>query len=122
MNKLITAIIAITSVVTLSFATPALAACTTAASCIDDGIGAAGQTSSKTSIGDIIKNVVLILLYVLGAAAVIMIVIGGIKYTTSQGDANGVTSAKNTILYAVVGLIVALMSYAIVNWVVAAFK
>ncbi len=51
----------------------------------------------------------------------IMIVIGGIKYTTSNGDSSSVTSAKNTILYAVVGLIVAMMAYAIVNYVVGKF-
>ena len=104
MNKLIVSIIAIMSVMTLSFATPTFAACTSAADCIEDGIGAAGKTSTKTSIGSILKTVVQVLLFVLGAAAVIMIVIGGIKYTTSQGDSNGVTSAKNTILYAVIGI------------------
>jgi multisubunit Na+/H+ antiporter MnhB subunit len=62
-----------------------------------------------------------VLLFILGAVAVIMIVIGGIKYTTSNGDASSVTSAKNTIMYAVVGLIVALMAYAIVNFVIQQF-
>ena len=46
-----------------------------------------------------------------------MIIIGGIKYVTSNGDSSGVTSAKNTILYAVVGLVVAVMAYTIVNFV-----
>jgi hypothetical protein len=43
-----------------------------------------------------------------------MIVIGGIKFATSAGDASGVSSAKNTILYAVIGLVVALMASGIV--------
>jgi hypothetical protein len=51
-----------------------------------------------------------------------MIVIGGIRYTTSNGDSAGITSAKNTILYAVVGLIVALLAYAIVNFVLTSFS
>ena len=51
----------------------------------------------------------------------IMIVIGGIKYTTSNGDASAVSGAKNTILYAVIGLLVAISAYAIVNFVVAKF-
>ncbi len=107
----------------LSFvAMPAYAACTNAASCIEEGVTTTGGTSSKTSIGSIIKTVVNILLFVLGAVAVIMIVIGGIKYTTSGGDAAGIKSAKDTILYSVVGLIVAMMAYAIVNFVITNFK
>lgn len=51
---------------------------------------------------------------VLGGISVIMIIIGGIKFATSAGDASGVSSAKNTILYAVVGLVVALMASGIV--------
>lgn len=65
----------------------------------------------------LIKNIVNILIYLTGAIAVIMIIIGGIKYVTSNGDSSGVTSAKNTILYAVVGLVVAVMAYTIVNFV-----
>jgi hypothetical protein len=51
-----------------------------------------------------------------------MIVIGGIKYTTSNGDSSAITSAKNTILYSVVGLVVAILAFAIVNFVLGAFK
>jgi hypothetical protein len=103
-------------------ASPAvLAACTSAASCINDGVNSTGGTGGSASVGDIIKTVVNVLLYILGAVAVIMIIIGGIKYTTSQGDSSAVTSAKNTILYSVIGLIVALIAYAIVNLVVTSF-
>ena len=59
-----------------------------------------------------------VLLFIVGAIAVIMIVIGGIKYTISQGDSSAITSAKNTILYSVIGLVVAILAYAIVNFVV----
>lgn len=68
---------------------------------------------------DIIKNVINTLLFVLGMIAVIMIVIGGIRYATSGGDSTQVQAAKNTILYAVVGVVVAIMSFAIVNFVLA---
>ena len=47
-----------------------------------------------------------------------MLIWGGFKYITSAGDASAVTAAKNTILYAVIGIIVAVLSYAIVNWVI----
>ena len=69
-------------------------------------------------LGTLIKDIINLLLYVLGAVAVIMIVIGGIKYTTSNGDSSAVTSAKNTIMYSVIGLIVAILAYAIVNFVI----
>ncbi len=88
------------------------------------------QTSAKTLCGatvkdnvqDIVKDVINTILVVLGMVAVIMIVIGGIRYTTSNGDSSSVKAAKDTILYAVVGLIVAILSYAIVNFVLGRFS
>lgn len=65
-----------------------------------------------------IKTVVNLLLYAIGIISVIVIIIGGIRYTTSGGDANGIKGAKDTILYAVVGLVVALLAYSIVNFVI----
>jgi len=84
------------------------------------GINSTGQNDG-TKLKDGIKTVTNVLLFVLGAIAVIMIIIGGIRYTTSNGDSGQVTSAKNTILYAVVGLVIALLAYAIVNFVVDTF-
>ena len=68
-----------------------------------------------------IKTIANILLFILGAIAVVMIIIGGIKYATSNGDSSAITSAKNTILYSVIGLIVAILAYAIVNFILDAF-
>lgn len=102
-------------------ASPAYAACTSAKDCVQSGVNASGGSGTKTDVGKLIKTIVNVLLFVLGALAVIMIVIGGIKYTVSNGDASAVTSAKNTIFYAVIGLIVALMAYAIVNFVITQF-
>ena len=65
-----------------------------------------------------IKNVVNLLLYVLGVIAVIMIIIGGIRYATSDGDSGNLKSAKDTILYSVVGLVIGLLAYTIVNFVI----
>lgn len=53
-----------------------------------------------------------------GIVAVLVIIIGGIRYATSGGDPNGVKSAKNTILYAVVGLVVVIMASAITQFVI----
>ncbi|MBB1558369.1 hypothetical protein HG437_003230 [Candidatus Saccharibacteria bacterium] len=85
---------------------------------VKKGIDNAGGTVNNFNIGTAITNIVNIMLYALGAIAVIMIVVGGIRYTTSNGDSNGIQSAKNTILYAVAGLVVAILAYAIVNFVV----
>ena len=73
-----------------------------------------GGVKVKSTVGSIVNW----LLFAIGAIAVIMIVWGGIKYATSAGDSNKVTAAKNTILYAVIGLAVAVLAFAIVNFVV----
>lgn len=68
------------------------------------------------------RDIVNVMLYILGAIAVIMIVVGGIRYTTSAGDAGRVKASKDTIMYAIVGLVIAIMAFAIVNFVADAFK
>lgn len=54
----------------------------------------------------------------IGAVCVIMIIVGGIRYMTSQGESGAITKAKNTILYAVVGLVFTLFAFVIVNFVI----
>src|SRR6218665_1995225 len=61
---------------------------------------------------DIIGNVVNILIYITGALAVIMIVVAGLFYVTSAGDSGKVARAKNTMMYAIIGLVVAFLAYA----------
>jgi hypothetical protein len=68
--------------------------------------------------GGIFQTIVNIALFIIGAIAVIMLIYGGIRYTISGGDAKNVTAAKDTILYAVVGIVVAILAYAIVNFVI----
>ena len=55
---------------------------------------------------------------VLGIVAVVVIIIGGVSYMTSSGDASKVKKAKDTILYGVIGLIIVALSFAIVNFVI----
>ena len=62
------------------------------------------------------------ILYIVGIIAVIMLIIGGIKYVVSGGDAKKVTDAKNTVLYAIIGLVIAVFAYAIVNFVISALR
>lgn len=87
--------------------------------------GTDSVSSQKGNADDLeknIKTIVNVLLFILGAIAVVMIIIGGIRYTTSNGDASATKGAKDTILYAVIGLIVAILAYAIVNFILDAFK
>lgn len=70
--------------------------------------------------GSIFTTVVNILLFIIGAICVIMLIWGGIRYTTSAGNSSNVTAAKNTIMYAIIGLIIAFLAFAIVNWVLGA--
>ena len=123
MNKLKLLVVAAIATLGIGLAAGpvASAACTSAKDCITSGVDSAGGTGGSADIGTILKTIVNVLLFVLGAIAVIMIVIGGIKYTTSQGDSSQLTSAKNTILYSIVGLVVALFAYGIVNFVVTQF-
>jgi hypothetical protein len=71
----------------------------------------------SVTIGDVIN----LLLFVVGAISVIMIIVGGILYAVSTGDQSRITKAKYTIIYAVAGLVVSLLAYAIVNFVVDSF-
>lgn len=90
---------------------------------INNGLNAANPGSGPTNLtgtDGVFKTVVNVLLFIIGAISVIMLIYGGIRYTTSGGNANSVTAAKNTIMYAIIGLIVAIFAYAIVNWVVGA--
>lgn len=70
----------------------------------------------------LIGTLVNTLLFIVGTLAVIMIIWAGISYTISTGDSSKVTRAKNTLVYAIVGLIVAFLAFAIVNWVLKLFK
>ncbi len=65
----------------------------------------------------IIKTIINVLSLIVGAICVIMIIFGGFRYMTSGGESSGVSGAKNTILYAVVGLVVVLLAQAIVRFV-----
>jgi hypothetical protein len=89
-----------------------------AAACMSVGAGKTAGSGTQTDLMGLIRNIINIILMVLGAVAVLMIVIGGIRYVTSNGEAAHVKSAKDTILYAVIGLIVAILAYAIVNFVI----
>lgn len=88
------------------------------------GIGAGVECANPGGVptvlfgdGSVFNTIINAILYIVGIICVIMLIIGGIRYATSSGDQTQVTGAKNTIMYAVIGLIVAILAYAIVNWV-----
>jgi len=80
------------------------------------------EAHNKNALGGYIKKIINILLQVLGIISVIVIIVGGIRYATSGGDSKQTAAAKDTILYAVVGLVVAILAYAIVNFVLSNLK
>jgi len=85
------------------------------------GVAAAGATCSEGSTGTTVNTVVGLVVNILsvlvGIAAVIMIIIGGFKYVTSAGDSSNVKSAKDTIIYAIIGLVVVAMAQMITGFV-----
>lgn len=86
-----------------------------------DGASAAKSDEQATSLfGEkgLFKTITNVALFLLGAVSVLMLIYGGIRYTTSGGDSGSITTAKNTILYAIVGIVVALLAYAIVSFVI----
>jgi len=92
-------------------------------SAVQDGINSAqGRGVPETLFGDgsIFTTIVNVLLFIIGAICVIMLIWGGIRYTTSAGNSAAVTAAKNTIMYAIIGLVIAFLAFAVVNWVLVA--
>ena len=75
-------------------------------------------TNKGEDANTLIKTLVNVLLFVVGALSVVMIIVSGILYVTSTGDAGRVAKAKNTLMYSIVGLVVSFLAFAIVNWVV----
>lgn len=74
-------------------------------------------TDRETNLMSTLATIINVALGVIGFVAVVMIIMGGVQYTTSAGDAAKVTKAKNTILYGIVGLVIALLAFAIVNFI-----
>ncbi len=75
-------------------------------------------TGSGSQASSLIRLAINVFSLVVGVIAVIMIIIGGVKYITSSGDSNNVNSAKNTILYALIGLVVVALAQVIVRFVI----
>lgn len=70
---------------------------------------------------DLVTNIFNAVLAIAGAVAVVFIVWGGIQYTLSQGDPGKIKKAKDTLLYSIVGLIIVMFSFVILNYVIGKF-
>lgn len=89
-----------------------------------EGVKGSGEKSvdpgAETDLMAGIKLVINAVFAIIGVIAVVMIILGGISYATSQGDPAKVKKGKETILYGVIGLIISLLAFAIVNFVLGA--
>jgi hypothetical protein len=79
-----------------------------------DPIKNAGANAGQSQINTIVN----IVFGIAGSLALLFIVIGGLRYVLSQGDPNAVATAKNTVIYALVGLVVTITAYGIVAFVI----
>lgn len=64
------------------------------------------------------RNITNVLIFIVGSLSVLMVIVGGVRYVVSAGNDQAVQGAKNTILFAIVGVVVSIFAYAIVNFVI----
>lgn len=114
------ALTAMLGVGVLALVPTAVYAASSAASEVQAGCAATGGDCSQGTGGitGIVGTVVKTMLFFVGVLAVIMIIFSGIRYITAHGDQAQVKAATNTLIYSVVGLVVAILAYAIVSFVV----
>lgn len=121
MKKLQTIITSALLVLGMSFAvSPLFVVDTVSADAKTEILGGANSADpgGAPTLENSFESIVSIMLFVIGAISVIVIVVGGILYVTSTGDAAKTKRAKDTILYAVVGLVVSILAYSIVKFVI----
>ena len=75
------------------------------------------EDTNGNDLMSVLRTVINVIVGVIGFVSVFMIILGGITFTTSQGDTAKVARGRNTILYGVIGLVIALLAFAIVNFV-----
>jgi hypothetical protein len=82
------------------------------------GDGTSSSAQTETALGNVAKNITKIFTIIVGAISVIMIIYGGFRYITSGGASDKVGSAKNTLIYAIIGLIIVALANVIVSVVI----
>lgn len=79
--------------------------------------GGITDAQAQLKINNLLRSVINFFSLIVGVVAVIMIIVGGLKYITSGGDSGNVSGAKNTIIYAIIGIIIVALSQFIVRFV-----
>ncbi len=108
----------------VGFATLAMKQVAFASTQLQQGASAAqpsGTSSDLFGANGLFRTISNTLIFIVGAVAVIMLIIGGLRYVLSSGNATSVEGAKNTILFAIIGIIVAILAFAIVQFVINKF-
>ena len=85
---------------------------------IESAVNEVGGSENKTDVKGFIGNIIKTMFFAVGVLSVIVIIFAGVTFVMSAGNSQTIQKAKTTIIYAVIGLIVSILSYAIVNFVV----
>ena len=85
---------------------------------IESAVNEVGGNENKTDAKGFIGNIIKTMFFAVGVLAVIVIIFAGVTFVVSAGNSQTIQKARTTIIYAVVGLVVSILSYAIVNFVV----
>jgi small-conductance mechanosensitive channel len=101
-------------------ATIATSNCTNSQGCAQQGAETL-DAGSTLSISKIIGTVISILAWIIGIVSVFMVIFGGFRFVTSGGDSNAVSSARSTIFYALIGLVVAVLAQVLIHYVLYKF-
>lgn len=101
-------------------ASPAYAACgspSTSKNQVLNGIGGTGGDCDPAPVNNLVATVVNIMSIIVGIAAIIVVILAGFKYITSGGEGNKVANAKSTLIYALIGLVIAVLAQFLVHFV-----
>lgn len=80
--------------------------------------GSQNCNSKGSAVNSLISTIVSLMSYILGALAIIMIIVSGFKFITAGGNTNSVESAKKTLIFALIGLVIAVMAQLVVHLVI----
>lgn len=123
----IASLLAAVSLVVIPVAVPVMVSAVSQGTCVAQGsnldlsqtncTGNTATSSSTTKINDLVKTVINVFSIIVGIVSVIMIIVAGLRYITSGGESSNVSGAKNTIIYAIVGLVIVALAQFIVQFV-----
>lgn len=85
---------------------------------VSDGASSVSDNLPQQSFTSLVNNIIYFALFLIGLASVIMLIYGGFRYVFSAGEEKATKAGKDAILYSIIGIVVALLSFAIVQFVV----